>query len=123
MERAGNEFFASAAFAVDENAAVGGSSDTDLLAQRFHRDTFTDDLITVAEFRAEGLVFLFQAALLNGVANEDDDFFEGERFFDEVEGAELGGADGGIDGGVTGDHDDGGWMGKSLDAGEGFEAV
>src|SRR5262249_30674408 len=41
----------------------------------------------------------------------------------EVEGAELGGADRCVDGRVAGNHDDRGRMRKSLDAGEGFEAV
>ena len=69
------------------------------------------------------MIFFFEAALLNGVANEHDNFFETERLFDEVESAEFGGADRGVNGGVAGNHDDGGRMRHGLDAGEGFEAV
>ena len=39
-----------------------------------------------------------------------NNFFEGERLFDEIEGAELGGAHGGFDGAVAGNHDDRGRM-------------
>jgi len=68
---------------------VGGSGDSDLLAQSFHGNAVADDLMAVAELGAQRLVFLFQAALLHGVADQYDNFFEGERLFDEVEGAEF----------------------------------
>ena len=123
VQRACDEFLAGAAFAVDQNAAVGGSGDGDLLAQRLHGNAVADDLIAVAEFGAQGLVFFFEAALLHGVADQDNNFFQAERFFDEVEGAEFGGADRGVDGGVAGNHNDRGRVGHGLDAAEGFEAV
>src|SRR6202451_243489 len=97
VERAGDEFLAGAAFAEDQDAAVRRRGDGDLLAQRFHRNAFTDDLIAMAQLATQELIFFLQAALLDGVADEHDDFFERERLLDEIEGAELGGAHGGFD--------------------------
>ena len=118
-----NEFLAGAAFAENEDAAVGGSGHCDLLAKSFHGNAVADDLIAVAEFGAQGLVFFFEAALLHGVSNENDNFFESEGLFDEVECTEFGGADRSVNGGVAGDHDDGGRMRKSLNTAESFKAV
>src|SRR4029077_14742837 len=107
----------------NQDAAVGGSGDGDLLAQGFHGDAVADDAIAVAEFGVEELIFFLQAALLDGVANEDDYSLERQRLFDEVESAEFGGADGGLDGAVAGDDDDARWLREALDAAEGFHAV
>ena len=77
----------------------------------------------MAEFAAQQLIFFLQAALLHGVANEHDNFFERERLLDEIECAQLGGAHGGFDRAVAGDHDDGGRTRLRLQAAERFEAV
>jgi len=118
-----DEFFARAAFPENQNAAVGGGGDGDLLAQRLHGNAFADDLMAMAEFGAQGLVFFFKATLLHGVANQNDNFFQAQWLLDKVEGAEFGGADRGVDGGVAGDHDDRGGMGHGLDARERFKTV
>ena len=52
-----------------------------------------------------GIVFA-QAAGLHGVFEDDEGAVDGEGLFEEVVGAELGGADGGLDGAVAGDDDD-----------------
>src|SRR5690242_18734120 len=77
----------------------------------------------MAKFGVEELIFFLQTALLDGVADEDDDAFQGKRLFDEVEGAEFCGADRGLDGAVAGDDDDARGLRKALDAAEGFHAV
>src|SRR6267142_2289923 len=48
MQRARNELFTCAAFAVNEDAAVGRTSDADLLAQCLHRNAVADNLIAMA---------------------------------------------------------------------------
>src|SRR5262249_46063176 len=118
-----DELLSGAAFAVDEDAAIGGRSDADLLAKSFHGDAVAEDLVAVAQLGTKRLVFFFEVPLLNGVADKNDDFFECERLFDEIEGAEFGGADGSVNGGVAGNHDDRRRMRERLDAGKGFETV
>src|SRR5580698_7425347 len=105
MKSMGDEFFASATFAVDENATVGGSGDSYLLAQRFHGHAVPDDLVTMPEFAAKQLIFFLQAPLLHGVADEHNDFLEGERLLNEIESSQFCGAHGGFDGAVAGNHD------------------
>src|SRR5258705_2872856 len=48
VQRARNELFTGAAFAVNEDAAVGRTSDADLLAQCLHRNAVADNLIAMA---------------------------------------------------------------------------
>ncbi len=70
-------------------------------------------------------VFEAQAAVVDGVAYDEQNAVDGEGLFEEVVGAEFGCLDGGFDGAVAGDHDDDGAIGggDALDAAEGFEAV
>jgi len=106
VQCARNEFLARAALAVDQHPAVGRRRDGNLLAQRLHRNTVADNLVAVTQFAAQQLVFIFEAALLNGVANQYDDFLKREGFLDEIEGPELCGTHGCFDCAVTGNHDD-----------------
>ena len=85
MQGAGDEFFASAALSVDQDAAVGGGGDSDLLAQRFDGNAFANDLVCDGLVRCAELIFILQAALLHGVADENDNLFERKGFLDEVE--------------------------------------
>ena len=89
MQGARNKFLARAAFTIDKDAAVGRRGDGDLLAQRLHGNAIADYLVAVAQFAAQQLVLLFQAALLNGVADENNDPFERERLLDKIEGPEF----------------------------------
>src|SRR5208283_2162253 len=123
MQRPRDEFLAGAAFAINEHAAIGGSGDGDLLAQSFHRHAVADHLVAMVKFAAQHQVFFLQAALLDSIAHEDRDLFEGERLLDEIEGAKFRGAHGGFNAAVTGDHDDGGGVGNIADAAEGFHAI
>src|SRR5258708_29401033 len=108
VQGARHEFLARAALAINQHAAVSRRGDRNLLPQRFHRHAFADDLIAIAQLRAQKLILFLQAPLLNGVADEHDDFFERKRLLDEIEGPELCGAHGGFDGGVGGEHCNGG---------------
>src|SRR4029077_2188995 len=102
VQRASHKLLACTALTVDEHSAIGRGRDGNLLAQRFHGHTVADHLVAVTEFASQQLIFIFEAPLLNGIANQDDDLFEGKRLLDEIEGAELCGSDSGLDRAVTG---------------------
>src|SRR5579864_6983613 len=123
VQGASHKFLASSAFAVNQNPAVGGGRDGDLLAQGLHGHAVANNLIAMAKLDAQELIFFLQAALLDGVADQDDDFVERERLLDEIESAEFGGADGGFNGAVSGDHDYRGRPLRGLKSAEGLEAV
>src|ERR1700690_1803853 len=123
VKGASDEFLAGATLAVDQNAAVGGCGNGDLLAHGLHGDAVADDLVALAELATKDLVFLFQTALLKGIADEDNNFFKGKRFFDEVEGAELGCTHGGLDRAVAGNHNYGGGIGGGLNGGGGVPSL
>ncbi len=127
---AGDEFFAGAGLSVDEDAAVGGGHELDLLAEGFDGDGLAGDG-ALGELAGELLVVFAEVVGLDGVAEDEQGAVHGERLFEEVVGAELGGADGGFDGAVAGDHDDFGSAGArdgvagviAADGGEDVEAV
>src|SRR6202030_2489634 len=85
VQRARNQLFARTALTVDQHAAVGRRRDGNLLAHRFHGNAVADNLVAITEFAAQHLVFVFEAALLNGVANQDDDLLKRKGFLDEIE--------------------------------------
>jgi len=122
---AADEFLAGSTFAEDKDAAVGGGHELDLLAEGFDGDAGASDGGLGGELAVELGVVLAEAAGLHGVAEDDEGAVEGEGFFEEVVGAELGGADGGFDRAVAGDDDDLGDLfgGELADVGEGVEAV
>ena len=103
---AADEFFAGAAFAIDQDAAVGGGHDGDLFAQRFHRNAFADDVEAFFELVPKHVVRLFEPAVRKRVAGGQQRVFERQRFLDEVVCAELGCRDSRRDRGMAGDHDD-----------------
>ena len=77
------------------------------------------------ELPRELLVVLAHLAGAHGVLEHDEGAGERERLFEEVVGAELGGAHGGLDGAVAADDDDLGNVGgvHLADLAEGLEAV
>ena len=107
---ASDEFFAGAGFAVDEDAAVGGGHEFDLLAKGFDGDGLAGDG-ALGELAGELLIVFAEVVSLDGVAQDEQRAVHGERLLEEVVSTELGGADGGLDGGVAGDHDDFGGAG------------
>src|ERR1700674_909109 len=123
MQRARHELLAGTTLAVDQHAAVGRRRDGNLLTHCFHGNAVANNLVAITQFAAQQLVFIFEPPLLNGVANQDDDLFKRERFFDEIKSAELCGAHGGLDRAVTGNHDDRGRSGGRLQAAQRLEAV
>ena len=114
---------------IDEDAAVGGRHELDLLAKGLDGDGLAGDGVARgASWRANSWFSTRSLCALDGVAEDEEGAVERERFFEEVVGAELGGADGGFDGAVAGDHDDLGRAGArvcsgAVDFGEDVEAV
>ena len=77
----------------------------------------TDSPVMVArdgELAGELLVVVAELAGVDGVREDDEGAVEREWLFEEVVGAELGGADGGFDGAVAGDDDDFGRGGAGV---------
>src|SRR5258705_12331047 len=72
VQRARDEFFTRAAFAEDQNAAIGGGGDGDLLAQGFHGNAFAQDAVEMAEFAAQEWVFFLEARVRDAVADTKD---------------------------------------------------
>ena len=84
---AADELFAGAAFAEDEDAAVGGGHEFDLLAEGFDGDAGAGDGGLGGELAVEFGVILAETAGLHGVAENNEGAIEGEGFFEEVVGA------------------------------------
>src|SRR3984957_2748321 len=105
VDGVGDQLFAGAGLAVDQNAAVGGRHQADLLAQGLHRNTVTDDDTLGVKLFFQVDVFAAQFLRFDRVLDHEQRALDGERLFEEVIGAEFGGADGGFDGAVAGDHD------------------
>ena len=106
VDGARRQFLAGAGFAVDQHAAVGGRHQRNLLAQRLHGNAVAHDHAARLELLLEFQVLAAQPLGFDGVLQHDQRALDGERLFQEVEGAELGGAHRGLDVAVAGDHDD-----------------
>src|SRR5204863_4065135 len=89
VNRPRHQFLAGAVLAVDEHPAVCRSGHRDLLAELPYRIAFAHHRLVTIDAGAEGEVFDFQTALTQGIAHDQHGFFQRQRLFDEVEGAEL----------------------------------
>ncbi len=125
VDGAGDELFAGAGLAVDEDAAVGGGHEADLLAEGLGGDGFAGEAALDGELALEFEVVAAEAPGLGCVFEDDEGSVEGEGFLEEVVSAEFGGFDGGFDGAVAADDDDFGevFRGEGVDVGEDVEAV
>ena len=98
MDGLRDQFLARAAFAVDEDAAVGAGHERQLLPQGLHGHALADDAVAASRCRrAGGCSRASQAAVSQCVFDDHRDLLDGERLFQKIEGAELGGADGRFD--------------------------
>ncbi len=75
------------------------------------------------ELFLEFAVFLPHLLGIDGVLDQDERLVDGERLFQEVVGAQLGGAHRGFDGAVAGDHDDLGSILELPDLLQSFQAI
>ena len=123
VQRVGHQFLSRAAFAVDEHAAIGGGGELQLLAQSLHGDAVADDAVAAVQLRAQLAVLRGQLRLLQRVAKRQQGLVNGKRLLNEIEGAELGGADGRFNGAMPGNHDDRGRRFQGLDFFQHLNAV
>ena len=84
VDGAGDELFAGAGFAEDEDAAVGGSHEGDLLADSLGGDAFAGDLLAGGKLAAEFEIVVVELAGVDGVFDDDEGALEQERFLEEV---------------------------------------
>ena len=125
VHSAADELFAGAGLAEDEDAAVGGGHELDLLAQGLDGDALAGDGTFDGELTGELLVVFTEAASLEGVRKHDEGAVERKGLLEKVVGAELGGTHRSFNRAVAGDDDDlGDARGLDLpDLGEGVQAV
>jgi len=123
MDGMSDQFFPRARFAVDQYTSVGRRHELDLLAQRFHGNAFTFDDTSRCELLFKFAVLLLHLPRIDGVLDQDERFIDGERFFEKVVSAQLGGAHRSFDGAVAGDHDDLGSILKLADLLQSFKAI
>src|SRR5579859_6229546 len=83
VQSMGHQFLACSALSVDQHAAVRGGGDGNLLAQRFHGHAIADNLVAMPQFVSQEQVLFFQAALLDGIAHQQDDFLKRKRLLNE----------------------------------------
>ena len=106
VEGVRDQLLAGAAFPVNQNPPLRGRRERQLLAQGLHGDAFADDAIAVPKFIAKSAVGASELDFVGGVLERQKGFFKRQRLLYEIEGAELGGADGGLDRPVSRNHDD-----------------
>src|SRR5262245_9088960 len=123
VDIAADKFLAGSAFAVNQNAAVGRRDDRDLLAQRLDRNALADDVEARFQLMPEQVIGLFETPVRKGIADGEQRVLERQRLFDEVVGAELGGADGGGNGRMARDHDDVRLRRLLPELSQGFQAI
>ena len=100
------QFLAGAAFAGDEDVAVGGCNLPCRLQQSLHGGILGDDAgsaVAVIHLVAQLPVFTSQVCTFHGIGDDLADLVEAKRFGDVVVGAGAHGGDRGAQGGVAGD--------------------
>lgn len=126
VEGSGDEFLAGAAFAEDEDGGVGIGDAFDHAEDVLHALAGADDLgeaVFLAEFATEEGIFVDGLGVGEGALDGEAEFFEFERFFEVIVGAELHGLDGAFDGTEAGDHDDDGGGGEGAGLADDLEAM
>ena len=123
VHRTRDQFFSRPRLAIDEHAPVGWGHESNLLSQRFHGHAVADNHVAGEQLLLQVRYFAAQLPRGHGVADQDQQFVDRERLFQEVVGAKLGGADRCLNGGVPGDHDDFGRRFEFADLLEDFQTV
>ena len=86
-----HQLLARPALAVDQHAPVGGGHQRELLAQRLHGHALPDDAVARAAVGAQAAVLDGQPAVFQRVLGHHRNLLDGQRLFQEVERAQLGG--------------------------------
>src|SRR5579862_2617416 len=97
MQRTGHEFLARAALAVNQYAAACRRRERDLLPERLHGNAVAQYLPAAAQFLPQAPVLLFESQEFERFLDRPRGLFDREGFFDEVEGAQLRGANRSLD--------------------------
>ncbi|MGB9004665.1 MAG: hypothetical protein WCB96_02970 [Candidatus Aminicenantales bacterium] len=119
----GNKLLARSALSVDKHGGVGGRRFEDILPQLLHQGMVADELVAFLRFAPQVLAFAAEAGLGQGIAQADQDPLPVERFFQELEGAPLGGLHGTLNGSVAGDDDHFRRERLGLDFGQNFQPI
>src|ERR1019366_9449635 len=105
VKRAGDEFLARAAFALNQNRGLRARNFADERAQTFHRGTATEQFgFAVVRFLAQQGVDLEQLIKFLGLAQLDLDLLHGKRLDEIVKRAVFHALHGGFHGAETGHH-------------------
>jgi len=123
VDRAGHELLSRAVFTHDEDPGVRRGDDADHLLELEDRLALPDELEGGGDLLLEQLVLFLEPDEVEGVVDKQDDLFQGDGLFDEVEGPELGRLHGRLDRAVARHHDDLDLGVLALDELEHLEAV
>ncbi len=109
MDGAGEEFFASAAFAEEEGGGIGGGDALSHFGCGLNRGIIADDAreaVAGGEFLAKKKIFAEEFLLFGATVDKNFEVVEIDGLLDEVEGAFLHGSDGFFDRAVGSDQND-----------------
>ena len=101
-----HQLLAGAVLAVDQDAAVGRSGHGDLLAELPDRVALADHRLVAIDAGAKREILHFEPALTQRVAHDQHRLLERQRLLDEIERAQLDGADRRFDVAVARDQHD-----------------
>ncbi len=104
MQPARQAFLADPGFPMQQQRRRPRREFFQLAAHRLHRGAAADRLARPGQLRAQAGVFLAQAAGFQGAVDGQQQLGQGNRFFDEIPGAQARRLDRGLDGAVAG-HD------------------
>src|SRR5262249_12244719 len=76
MDIAADEFFSGAAFAIDQDTAVGWSHNGDLLPESFNRNAFANDVEAFFQLVAEQVIGPFEPAMRKGITGSEKRMFQ-----------------------------------------------
>ncbi len=104
MDGPGDQLLAGTAFAENEDTAVGGRHFGNLFKDIVHGRTPADHLVSARDLPTELQILFLEGPTLQGILYGDEQFFFGNRLFDEIVGTFFGGGDGVLHCGVAGNH-------------------
>ncbi len=122
----GNQFLSCPGFAKDENGRIGLGDLLHLFEDRLHRRTAADHVgkaVFAAQLLAQVLILGNEAALFQGIVEEDFQFFDVDRFGEVIEGSFFHRLDRCFGRGISGHEDDMGLRRQLFDMTENIETA
>ena len=123
MNGPGYQFLTGPVLASNQDPSRSRCGDTDLFLEQSDRFAIADHLVFLGDACFQGAVFFHQLADSQGILYRKQQLFQGQGFFDEIIGAQLGRFHGGFNGAVTAHHDDQLIWGDLADLPQGFDPV